>query len=353
MKHTAYNTKHISVVVFLLFVSSFAFYISLTLAQFELPGSQIPSLLDIKPALSLSVEPATPMPNFAVSVAANLTGATNQSNANYTWFLNGARQTAASGLNKNVFTFTAGSLGTIYKIDVAAATSNGENLTDAVALTVSDIDLTWSSNNNVPAGYRGKILPTQNSTVTVSALTSVYRPGTKILINSSGLVYNWRLNDKFLPERSGINKSNYAFTADVFSENKKSVRLEIKTTDGSVLLNKSAEISIVSPETLIYLPDPDTDKPYGAALKKLIISQLKSINFAAQNYFFNTPDSNLEWRWLVDDNEVLGTTQTPWLSVFNIPDNIRLPFFTKISVLVKNPANELESSGSNVNLEIR
>ena len=54
MKHTAYNTKHISVVVFLLFVSSFAFYISLTLAQFELPGSQIPSLLDIKPALSLS-----------------------------------------------------------------------------------------------------------------------------------------------------------------------------------------------------------------------------------------------------------------------------------------------------------
>ena len=342
--------KKIIIIFILLFTVNFLPYPSM--AQFELPGSQIPSL-NVKPTLSLSVEPTTPTPNSVVSIAANLAGTTNLNNANYAWFLNGARQTAVSGLNKNIFTFAAGSLGTIYRISVAAVTSNGENLTDAVALTVSDVNLTWNSDNNVPAGYRGKILPAQNSTVAVSALVSIYRPGTKNFINYSELIYGWRINDKLVSEQSGVNKPEFTFRTDSSAGNRKSVRLEIKTTDGSVSLNKSVEVPLVSPRLLVYLSDPDTNKPYGAALKNLLISQLKSINFVTQAYFFNIPDSGLEWKWLMDDNEVSGTTKTPWFSVFNIPDNIRLPFFTKIRVSAKNPANELELSSSNVNLEIR
>src|SRR3972149_4553919 len=105
-------------------------------AQFELPN------FEIKPSLTLSADPITPVPNSAITVTANLAGITDVSNSNYTWFLNGARQSAASGINKNQLTFAVGSLGAIYRISVTVITPTGDNLSDSITMTASDFDLT-------------------------------------------------------------------------------------------------------------------------------------------------------------------------------------------------------------------
>lgn len=316
-------------------------------AQFGLPN------LEMKPSLTLSADPITPVPNSAITVTANLAGITDVSNSNYTWFLNGARQSAASGINKNQLTFAVGGLGAAYRISVTVITPTGDNLSDSITVTASDFDLTWSANSYVPAGYRGKILPAQNSSVSVSALPFIYQPGTRGLIGATGLIYNWYEDGKLQQTKSGLNRPDYVFKNAAFPGSDKQIRLEVRTGDKSVSLIKEISIPAATPKTYIYLSDSKTGKPFGVALGNLTLSRVNSLNFFAQNYFFGDTPARLKWLWLVDGAEVPGATESPWLSSFNIPAGISLPFSTQIKVLIQNPANNLERSESSINLNIK
>ena len=273
------------------------------------------------------------------------------SNSDYAWFLNGVKQTGASGVNKNTFAFQVGDLGAIYKIGVSVLMPSGDSLSDSISSTVSDFDLSWSASSQAPAEYKGKLLPTQNSTVYVSALPSIYQPGTKTLINNSNLIFNWTIDDKFSAGSSGIGKANLIFAANNYAGASKSVRLEIKTTDGAVSIIKSVEIPVVRPQTLVYLADAKTNFPFGAALKNITAKPM-DLNFAARTYFFNALPKDLSWQWLVDDKEVAGGGGEPWLASLSIPD-IGRSFFTQIQAKAKNPANDLETAQATINLEVK
>ncbi|MCX6813990.1 MAG: hypothetical protein NT078_02160 [Candidatus Azambacteria bacterium] len=321
------------------------FHVSLTLAQFDLPN------LNLKPTLSLTLDPLTPQPNSIITVTANLSGITNVNNSDYTWFLNNVRQKEASGLNKNILTFQVGNLGAVYKIGVSILMPSGDNLSDSISLTVSDFDLTWDASSQAPASYRGKLLPTQNSIINVSAMPFVYQPGTKTLVNNSNLIFNWTVDDKFSAGNSGIGKSNFLLRILDFAGASKSVRLEIKTPDNTVSVIKSVIIPIVRPQTLIYFVDPKTNFPYSGALKNLIIKPM-NLNFIAQNYFFNASSKDLKWQWFINNNEVTGKGEKPWLASLNL-SNISQPLSIQIQTIVKNPVNDLETTQSTINLEIK
>ena len=286
----------------LLFTISYALYAAATAAQFDLPTNQLPNL-NMKPSLSLRVDTQTPLPNGVVTATANISGATNINNSNYNWFLNGVKQNASSGIDKNIFVFQVGNLGNVYKVGAAVSTPNGDNLSDSIPLTVGDFDLTWTANSQSPTAYKGKLLPTQNSTISVSTFPLVYRPGTKTQLTNIDLIYNWRVDDKFSSGGSGAGKSDFLLPIFDFAGGSKSIRLEIKTTDGAVSMAKSVEIPIARPQTLIYLADHASNLPFGTALKNLTIAPMK-LSFVAQNYFFNAPPSDMKWQWLVDNQEI-------------------------------------------------
>lgn len=319
-------------------------------AQFSLPTNQLPNL-NLKPTLSLTPNPLTPQPNSTITVAANLSGITDVNNSNYTWFLNGARQTGTSGLNKNTFTFKTGAIGSVYRVSVGVTMPSADVLSDTINFTVSDVDLTWIANSKAPELYRAKIMPTQNSSVTISALPFIYRPGTKTFIANNNLIFNWRVDDKLATDKSGVGKSNFLLTIRDFAGANKSVRLEIKTPDNAVSLTKSVTIPIVKPQTLIYFADSKTNLPYGAALKNLTIKPI-SLNFVAQNYFFNAPAKDLKWQWFINNKEVTGKGEKPWLASLNL-SNINQLFSAQVQVSANNPANDLETAQSIINLEVR
>ncbi len=334
--------------VFLATIFFLSFFIAN--AQFSLPATQLPNL-DLKPSLSLTLTTQSPLPNSTVTATANISGMAIANNSNYSWFLNNIKQKNASDLNKNTFTFQVGGLGAVYKVGVGVSMPNGDYLSDSISLTVSDLDLTWNASSQTPASYKGKSLPTQNSVINISAMPFIYRPGTKTFINNDDLIFNWKLNDKFSADNSGIGKSDFIFRISDFSVGNKSVQLEIKTSDNIVSIIKIIEIPTVRPQTLVYFADPETGLPFGVALKNLI-SISPSFNFTAQNYFFNAPSKDLEWQWFMDNKEVADKSGKPWLASLSIP-NVSRPFFTQIQAVVKNPANDLETTQSTFNLEIR
>ncbi|OGD24704.1 hypothetical protein A2819_03135 [Candidatus Azambacteria bacterium RIFCSPHIGHO2_01_FULL_40_24] len=331
--------------VFLLSIFYFLFSV-VVLAQFELP-----TIGSIKPAIILNSDPTTPLPNSGVTITANLSGIIN-GDSNYVWFLNGVRQTGASGLNKNVFTFRTGGIGTIYRINVSVTTPNGENLSDTINFTVSDVDLTWVANSEAPIFYRAKLMPTQNSLVIISALPFIYRSGTKNLIASNNLTYNWKIDGKMDSEKSGVNKSSYALRVNNFPGNSHDIRLEIKTTDDTISLIKDVMIPVVKPRVLLHFSDPKTNLPFGAALKNLM-TKSKGFNFIAQTYFFTAPAKNLKWQWFVNNAEVGGGNEKPWLATLNLANDFLGQLSAQIKVTAQNPSNELEIAQSITNLEIR
>lgn len=315
-------------------------------AQFDLP-----SIGNIKPTISLTSDSLTPFPNSTVSVVANLSGMTTSGNSNYTWFLNGTRQAEASGLNKNTLNFQTDTISTTYRVSISVSTPIGE-LSDTINLTVSDFDLTWAANSKAPIFYRAKLIPAQDSVVTISALPFVYRPGTKSQISSNNLIYNWMLDNKIDFQKSGLNKSSYTFRVSNFPDNSHSIRLEIKTEDSAVLLRKEILIPIMKPQIFLYFSDPATNLPYGVALKNLSVKP-SNLNFAAQTYFFSTQTKNLKWQWFINNKEVIGETEKPWLAALNLVNSFIGAFSTQIKVTAQNPFNELQIAESITNLEIK
>ena len=316
-------------------------------AQFELP-----TLGSVKPAIILNSDPATPLPNSAVTITANISGPAGANGSNYTWFLNGSRQTAASGLNKNIFSLTTGNIGEIYRIGVNVALPNGENLSDSINLTVSDIDLTWITNSYAPIFYKAKLMPTQNSLVTISALPFIYRPGTKTLIGSGNLIYNWMPDGKIDSSKSGLGKFSYALRISNYPGNAHFVRLEIRTDDGAVSLSKDALIPVAKPQILLYFSDPLTGLPFGAALKNFVTKPV-NLHFAAQTYFFTAPAKNLKWQWFINNSEVSAAVENPWLAALDLANYFSGAFSAQIKVSAQNSNNELEMAQSITNLEVK
>lgn len=335
--------KTINIFILLLFISYTPYAAT---AQFSLP-----SIGNIRPTISLTSEPLTPLPNSSVTITANLSGMITAGDSSYTWFLNGVRQTENSGLNKKSFTFKTGVIGTIYKISVNVATPQ-ENLSDSINFTVSDVDLTWIANSKAPIFYKAKIMPTQNSPIAVSALPLVYIPGTKTKPNPGNLIYNWKLDGKLDTERSGINKSSFNFRASNFFGNSHIVRLEVKNSDNTISLSKDIIIPVVRPQLWLYFSDSKTNLPVGAALKNLT-TKPADFKFTAQTYFFNALEKNLKWQWFINNAEVNSESANPWLATLNLKDKKLGQFSTQIQVTAKNPANELEAAQSTTNLEIR
>lgn len=334
----------------LCFVFSLAVYLSLftttTLAQFDLP-----TIGDVKPTLSLVSNPSTPLPNSTVAITANISGIIGAGGSHYTWFLNSVRQANASGTNKNTLNVRTGDIGTTYRVSVNVATPNGENLSETLNLTVSDVDLTWTTNSKSPIFYRAKSLPTQNSIVTIAALPFVYRPGTRSQISSGTLIYNWTIDGKFDSLKSGINKQPYILRTGNSLGNS-IIRLEVKTQDGTVSLTREISVPVVRPQALLYFSDPKTEMPFGIALKNVLASGA-NFNFAAQAYFFTALANNLDWQWFINNTEVTGNEENPWLATLNLKDKIAGQFSIQIKVTAKNPKDELESAQSITNLEIR
>ncbi len=323
------------------------------LAALPAGGQALPSglpSLNMTPTLSLTAMPQTPTPQSVVTITAALSGATNLDNADYTWSVNGVEQAKSSGQNQNVFAFQVGNLGAVYKIGVSAMTQSGNRLSDFIALTVGDFDLTWNADSQAPASYRGKILPTRNSSVIISAFPRIYAPGTKNLIAGGDLTYNWNIDDKFIADKSGAGKSSISVKIDAAAGGDKSVRLEIKTADNSVSAIKNISIPVARPQTFIYFRDPETNFPYGSALKNLRV-QPQPFDFIARNYFFNAFDKNLKWQWSVNGNEV-GGGNNPWLASIDLSSFGRY-FAVQIQATVQNPANADESTQSTLNIQLQ
>ncbi len=323
-------------IIFIILIVSFGlFLIQNSRAQLILPTT-----------LSLKTVPVTPLPNSTAVATAILSGS-DTTNAAYTWSLNNVRQSDSSGTDKNTFSFPTGKLGSIYTVSVSVTTSIGENLRDSVSFTVSDADLTWSAQNQAPADYEGKILPSDGTKMIVSALPIIFSPGTKTQLNPNNLNYRWFLNNIFDSSGSGLGKSTYKYTAGANGDN---LKVLISNAQNTAMVEKPVVIPTVAPKVLVFLADSAGSITYRSAIATLVTNLGQKLTFKAVPYFFNLLPSQLNWSWFVNDKKIEGAPQNPWLATFTIPANLVAGATFRIIAGVDNPFFTLENASVSINI---
>ncbi len=311
--------------------------IKIAAAQLVLPTS-----------LALKINPATPAPN-STAVATALLSGSDTSGASFTWFLNNVRQSDNSGTDKNTFSLPTGGLGAVYTVSVTISTTSGESLRDSISFTVSDADLTWSAQNEAPADYEGRVLPSEGSKIVASVLPIIFSPGTKTQLNPNNLNYGWFLNNIFDSKNSGLGKTTYKFQLN----NPATLKVRITNTKNTIALEKSVNLFTVPPQVLVFLADQNGRIVYKNALSNITGAPGQKLNFLARPYFFNLPPLQLNWSWFVNDKKIAGAPQNPLAASLEIPKEILTPANFQITATVLNPYFNAENAQNLININVR
>ena len=313
------------------------------------PAKPVDSQLILPSILSLKITPTTPLPNSAAVATAWLSGS-DTSGVNFIWFLNNVRQSDSSGVDKNTLSFQTGKLGSVYTVTVSVTTIIGENLRDSISFTVSDVDLTWSAQNQAPANYEGKLLPSEGTKIIVSALPIIFSPGTKTQLNPNNLNYRWFLNDIFNSSASGLGKSVFKYSAGANSDN---LKIQISNTQNTLMVEKSATIPVVAPKVLVFLADSAGNISYRSAITAFVSNLGQKLTLKAVPYFFNLLPAQLNWSWFVNDKKMAETPRNPLVGSLEIPKDIVTPSNFQITITAFNPYFNAENAQNLININVK
>ena len=176
-----------NIIPFIIFAS---FGVSVAYAQtppqttIRIPPHPTDGMPNFKPSplvqpLNLVATPSSPSPNQSVSVEAQ-TPASDGTRANFIWTVDGVRQSDASGFGKNIFTFTAGGVGSIKHISVRVEPFADLPVTASKDIYTTDLALPWTAKTYTPKWYKGKALAIPNSHIRVAAIPTFILDGTTI-----------------------------------------------------------------------------------------------------------------------------------------------------------------------------
>lgn len=246
-------------------------------------------------SLSLELSPNYPSPNQSVTIDLN-DYAGGAFGATIDWYYDDLKMDWA--YNKRSITLTAPDAGKSAVLKAILSKPGGPNETISRTIAPVYLDIIFEPQTHVPVFYKGRALPTPESTVNAIALLS-----TDVILSGEYL-YTWRLNNTVLqggPLRGG---SHVSFMMPQDSES--ILSLTVTRLDGSVVAKRTLAIPVAAPKLLFY----EVSTLYGVmprALTSPFSFVGNSMTLRAEPYYldsvvFNNP-SITSWD--------LGGTKTP------------------------------------------
>jgi hypothetical protein len=278
-------------------------------------GSLNPGSVSFVPPFSLSASPASPNPHQNVVIKAN-SPTFDEYSAQFTWTINGRRDTTLSGLGKDTITIPAGNAGSSIPVDLEVRLPDGTILTTSLKIYVTDLVIVWDTNTYIPPWYEGKALPIQSSIVRLVAMPHISLDGHDVPIEQ--LIYSWQVDGKRVLTGSG--ERILRISAPQFAKRGRTVILTIE--DITKRVKKEARIMITpfSPRVGIYSITPLG----GVEFRRNVIlpkPDQSQIDLIAEPFYFNMAGRNsLSYQWRVDYSPVQGTPENPSIITFKTDD---------------------------------
>jgi len=282
----------------------------------------------------VNFSPATPGANTQVS--ANVTSYTFDVNrSTIAWIING--KIVGSGKN---FSFTTGNLGSKTDLRVSVITADEKTLSKSFTFQAAEVDLLWETLSYIPPSYQGKALPPPQASIKVTAFPQ------GIKTSASKLIYEWRRNDKNLPDSSGQGKNTLNFYAPETGGD----IIEVSVSDAQESVNAANKIAIgvENPKILFYENQPLEGPQYQKELGESISLGKPELILRAEPFFFSKralPILSYEWQM---NSQKIETPQKPNLLNLTAPSGQKGT--SVISLALENSKNILERASKTIQI---
>ncbi|MBI5742875.1 MAG: hypothetical protein HZA25_03480 [Candidatus Niyogibacteria bacterium] len=297
---------------------------------------------------TLKVTPGNPGPNQAVKaevVSYNM----DVNSAAIVWKVND--KIVASGIGVKKIDLTTGVAGSITRIQVEITSASGGKISQSSTLVTGDIDLLWHADAYTPPYYFGKGLLATKSAVTITAIPHLYKNGQKLSADS--LIYEWRLDDWNLGEKSGYNKQALTFVADGFSIHREHlVEVTISDRNRTVSAGKSLTLAPSNVEDVpIYQNNPLSGPLYNKALPAISLppgtdTQLIAIPF---NFALAGLES-LDYLWNVNGQSEAEVPSKKYL--FNFRSLSDAGGRVNVGLQISNKLHPTQSAAAQLNIKV-
>jgi len=239
------------------------------------------------------------------------------------WLLDGTTLTESKNLRE--IDLTLKDLGKDSIIDVYVETTIGKTYHIQKVITPVYLDIIIEPQTRTPAFYKGRALPSVESTINLTAVINGN------ITNAGNYIYNWSLNNARL--NGGAIIGNYKASTEVPLSSFNVLSLSVTDKNNKVIAKKSINIPTIEPLLLFYTEDT----LYGlnhTPLKTLIFNE-NNIKVKAEPYYLDLKTYNqpqvIEWK----------------TSGVRIPSENSNPYEINLS------KSEYEGSGKIINFRVR
>lgn len=250
----------------------------------------------------LESKPRYPEPQSTATVSLN-DYSVNTFGASINWFVNGVEQLAAR--NSRSITVPTHEIGSEEIVKVILSYENGPSQSATLTLTPVVIDIILEADTYVPSFYKGRALPSKESSVRAIALVHDARGGIK-----NDYIYKWSAGSTVLLGGPVRGKYVLEYVMPRYSDNELTV--EVINSEGTTVGKKTILISPAETQLHFYeysslrgLSERAATNPFS------LISEETTLY--GEPYFMNTHINTAEadFSWTLDNNAVTPNQGTP------------------------------------------
>lgn len=248
-------------------------------------------------SILVNMVPENPAPNQNVNINLN-SYANNLDSVLISWSVNG--KNASSGIGKKTFSLNAPSAGGETSVIATISLPDGAIDTN-ITIRPSAMVLLWQAEDSyVPPFYRGKALPSAESSVKIVAMPEI-KSGAG-LVDPRNMTYSWKKDYTNNVDGSGYGKNSFTFVND-YLDDSNNIGVVASTTDQKYSSQANIDVPTYSPKIIFYKNDLSLGTLWENALYDGYRVYGNEIIEAAP-YFISPGDIRipfLTWSWSIND----------------------------------------------------
>jgi hypothetical protein len=248
----------------------------------------------------VNVAPENPAPGENVNITLK-SYVDNLDIVSISWSVNG--KNVSSGIGKKSFSLNAPNAGGETNVTATVSLPSGAIDTKIVIRPTVMVLLTQAMDSYVPPFYKGKALPSPDSTVKVVALPEI-KSGSN-LINPKNLTYVWKKDYTNNQNGSGYGKNTFTYVND-YLENSNNIGVTASTTNQKYSSTSNINIGMKEPKIIFYKNDAKLGTIWEQALAdghNIVGNEI----IEGAPYFISPKDiriPTLTWDWFINNQTI-------------------------------------------------
>ncbi len=295
-------------------------------------------------SLRTVITPANPQPNQTISITLE-SSLVDLSLSTITWSVDG-KIVSKSRDNRKLETKLKDA-GKETKILISVSSPSSGALNKEIVINPASIDLIYEANTYTPPFYKGKALPSAESSVTLLTLPKFFKKNGAAIL-AKDLMFTWKKDGVVDGAKSGLGKNTYTFATGRLPENTPLVEVSVLSPEEGIRGYSSLLLPTTEPQLVIYEDNPILGVNLNQAVPREGNLNGKEMSLVAYPYFFsgkNKESQSFEYTWYINNEKIIDIPKNKSTLTIRSPEGIGS---SSIRVSLSNINRIFQAAASNI-----